>query len=479
MNAVLTAPTAAEEIAPRAASADDAAPPLAGSMVHLAEIVQRHTKLKLRRFEMLPLRGPGAVYADGHGRQPGDATTPAGLSDLISSIEVIGLLEPVLAEEIPNEEGPPTLRLVTGARRLRAMRWGAVHRPDNPHFSAMPAVVCPGPLSEEERHMWRFVENFAREQLKPGEQAAALMYHRCAILLGKLLKAGRLVPSHVYGIPDSVERFQALERIRGNDNSCAAPWSEVLGRLGLQLDERKATELVRAFRELPRELTLEMDEHAVRLHTRIRFAELRRGREQAASDIWAALKGSNRLHLLPGAVAIGLAEPGLGPDEIVAGAEQRRDAANAARSAKLSRVPPPPAEGSADEDLPAPATGQAADGDNPAPDPAPTAVTAVGGPADRDDAERVPATPPAPGSAASAPGAEAPAADPDTVRAAVEGLRGLLAELRAGRTVPRYDRGSLLLAFREVTRHLESSPGDSIPDTPTPSTPVHEMAGAA
>ncbi|KOV49900.1 hypothetical protein ADK98_08845, partial [Streptomyces sp. H036] len=106
---------------------------------------------------------------------------------------------------------------------------------------------CPGPLSEEERHMWRFVENFAREPLKPGEQAAALLYQRCASLVGKPLKAGRPGSQEVYAIPDPGERVLALGKIRGTDSSCAATWSEVLVRPGLPLNERKAGELVPAF----------------------------------------------------------------------------------------------------------------------------------------------------------------------------------------------------------------------------------------
>ena len=57
--------------------------------------------------------------------------------------------------------------------------------------------------------------------------------------------------------------------------------AEVLSRLGLQLTPRKARQIVRAFAELPRELSAEMDEHQVALHTRIRFAQLRQGRERA------------------------------------------------------------------------------------------------------------------------------------------------------------------------------------------------------
>lgn len=416
------------------------APPEGGSMIQLTEILHRSTKLRQRRFDMLPMRGPGSPFTEPHGRKPGDATAPEELSDLISSMSVVGMLEPVLAEEITVAGRAPTIRLVTGERRLRAMRWGAQHLPENPHFAALPAVVCPGPLSEEERHMWRFVENFAREPLRPGEQAAALMYQRCAVLTGKLLRAGKPVPGHVYAIADSVERFKALERIRGTDQTCAAPWTEVLSRLGLQLTERKATELVRAFRELPRELTEEMDEEAVRLNTRIRFAALRRGRESAAADIWAALKGSSRLHLLPSAVDIGLTAPELEPDEVIDAAEERLERANSNRRAKLTRVPSPEPTtvGEPANDL----DGHAAP--SPSGDEAPTT----------DDHRPVTAVPePKPSEQETPPPPIAPA-DAQLVRNALDGLRGLLAEVRAGRQVGRYDRGSLRLALRELEEHV-------------------------
>lgn len=130
--------------------------------------------LRRRRFELIPLSGDGAAYTMPQGRRPGDATTPTELADLISSIAEFGVLQPILAEEITQEAGSrPRLRLVAGERRLRACRWGAAHLGDNPHFKTIPAIICPGPLSDEDRRMWQLIENLAREPLRPGEQAAA------------------------------------------------------------------------------------------------------------------------------------------------------------------------------------------------------------------------------------------------------------------------------------------------------------------
>ena len=114
----------------------------------------------LRRLEMLPLRGPGAAYAAAQPRQPGDSTTPAELSDLISSIAEIGVLHPILVEELPAADGKDSaLRVVAGERRLRACRWGAVNLPDNQNFAAIPALITPGPVPPEQCRTWQLVEN--------------------------------------------------------------------------------------------------------------------------------------------------------------------------------------------------------------------------------------------------------------------------------------------------------------------------------
>lgn len=301
------------------------------------------SRLRQRRFTLLPLRGEGTPFTDLQGRAPGDSTAPEELADLISSIATVGVLQPVLVEEIERGANEaPAMRLTAGERRLRACRWGAVHKPDNPHFAALPAVVCPGPLSDEERRIWQLVENLARENLRPGELAAALVLDRCAVLLGKLIAHGYKVPADVYAIDDPIARFVAMERIRGADKKCAAPWSQVLSRLGLQLTPRKARELVRAFAEMPREIADEMDEAKISLNTRIRFIELNRGRAQAAQDIWAAVKKSNRPRLLSSALTVA-ADPAITPDEALAEAERRQEQADIARADKLRADSPAPA----------------------------------------------------------------------------------------------------------------------------------------
>lgn len=396
-------------------------------------------RLRRRRFELLPLRGEGAPYTEAQGRAPGDSSAPAELADLISSISEVGLLQPVLAEEIPGPDGAaPTMRIVAGERRLRAARWGAVNLKDNPHFAGLPAIVCPGPLSEEERRIWQLIENLAREPLQPGEQAAALLYQRCALLTVKLLRCGKPVPREVAELTDPVERYRALERIRGADTAAAAPWGEVLSRLGLQLSPRRARELVRAFAALPPEISEEMDAERVALHTRIRFVQLQQGRAQAAAEIWAAVKDSGRTELLYAATGAALADPQITAEQALATAAEDHHEAAEARAAALRAGPqaapgePGRLEGPEENEV-----GQAG----------------VAGPAARLSLVTPPEGPDAEGEALS--GLDAPG---DVVADACQALRALVKVLHQGAEINRYDRGSLRLLLDQVHGLLGPAP---------------------
>lgn len=409
------------------AHTDPAQPSVLGGVAALAD----SPRLRKRRFDSIPLRGPSAPTAHVQGRRPGESTTPAELSDLISSIATVGVLQPVLAEEIEQGHGPPRLQLVTGERRLRACRWGSVNLPQNPHFASLPAIICPGPLSESERRIWQIVENLAREPLRPGEQAAALLFHRCAVLTGKLLRAGKPVPAQVYAIEDPTRRWEALERIRGQDNDCAAPWSEVLNRLGLQLSPRKARELVSAFKALPQHISEEMDEARIRVHTRIRFARLLAGRAEAAHQIWAAVKEHRQTALLPAAVQAALDHPALPAESALQSAKRLREEADKARSAALARSCaglPPELVRAHRNSAPEPA------------DPAPPPPAAAEAEPEPDEA-----TAPSTGH------------DPINAAPALEALRDLTGRLRAGGTLDRYAHGSLRLLLEELGPLLEEA----------------------
>jgi len=370
--------------------------------LQVAQRLGHSGRLRQRRFELLPLSGPGTPFTEAQGRGPGESTAPANLVELISSIASVGVLQPILVEELA--EG---VRLVSGERRLRAAIWGARHHPENAHFTHIPAVVCPGPLSEEERRCWQLVENLAREDLRPGELAAALLFERAAVLMTKLLAAGVPVGADVAYLDDPVERFRALDhlRVKAGCHHVGAPWEEVLRRLGLQLREDKAKTLVRAFASLPTELSAEMDAADIALATRLAFLKLNRGRAQAAAELWEAVKARGRPELLGAAVREQTTHPDLDPAGALDAAEALHEAADEARARAGRRR-----FGSQSEDP------------------------------DADDIE---------------PPARA------LVEAALTGLKELVEALRSGRRLSRYDAGSLELVAGELMELL-ASPAEAV-----------------
>lgn len=297
-----------------------------------ARRLARSDRLSRRRYVVLPLTGPGAAFTEVQGRLPGSpSTAPEELAELISSIATVGLLQPILVEELDDGRR----RLVAGERRLRAVKWLATSQSD-PRYQTIPAVVCPGPLPEEDRRTWQLIENLAREDLRPGELAAALLFERCSVLTAKLLAAGVTVPADVASLDDPVARFRALDRLRlaSGQSHCGAPWPEVLRRLGVQVPAHKAKQLVRAFAALPPELSTEMDAAKVALHTRLRYLELDRGNRAAAAELWEAVKRRARPELLTAAVRTRLSDPACDADDAVEAAAALHAAANVARAAQ-------------------------------------------------------------------------------------------------------------------------------------------------
>ncbi|MEV4506631.1 ParB N-terminal domain-containing protein [Streptomyces klenkii] len=418
------------------------------TMAELTEALQRSERMRQRRFEWLPMRG--SVHTDVQGRGPGPSTSAEGLADLITSISAAGVLHPVLIEELPQSDGSVNQRLVIGERRYRACRWGAVNQPDNPHFEALPAVICPGPITDEERRTWQLVENLAREDLQPGELAKALLLERSAILHAQLRNAEIYVDEAILLIEDPVLRFQALEKLRGSAADLAAPWPLVLRRLGLQITARRARELVSAFRTLPREVSSDMDEHQVSLAARTNLARLTRGRREAASEIWQAVKRLGRSDLLSAVVKAKTQDPELSAEEAVTAASTMREDANAARSAALTRTSDeqddePDAHQQNDAaDEPAGAGPGPADGEHVAEPQSPAPTAAVPSiPAGEDRPEDP------------APEAEpAPPVDPDVASGALDSLRVLNGQLAEGRVLHRFDAGSLRMLLTDLNRRL-------------------------
>jgi ParB family chromosome partitioning protein len=289
-----------------------------------------------RRLAYLPLTGPGAAFTEPQGRQ-GGSFAPENLADLVSSIAAIGQLEPVLAEEVPAPGGGTAYRLVAGERRLRAMLWGAAHMPGNPHFAVLEAVVCPGPLTETQRRTWQIAENLAREHLRPGELGAALLWQRCALLADRMQAAGRELPPPDPALDDPAARYRVLERA-ARPAGIAAPWTEVIASLGISLSPRRARALASAFRVLPRDLSQDMDRHGVTVTARLDAARMA-GQEDAAAEIWQAVKDRGRPDLLAPAAAALAADPGIGARAAAARAAAADAAGTAARRAARAVVP--------------------------------------------------------------------------------------------------------------------------------------------
>lgn len=402
------------------AGAGTTSSPAADNPASAARRLARSERLSRRRFEILPLTGPAAAFTEVQGRQPGSpSVAPEDLAELISSIATVGVLQPVLVEELDDGRR----RLVAGERRLRAAKWLATDQPDVERYQTIPAVVCPGPLPEEDRRVWQLVENLAREDLRPGELAAALLFERCSVLTGELLAAGVTVPADIAAVEDPVARFRALDRLRlkAGQSRLGAPWPEVLRRLGVQITKRKAQQLVRAFAALPAEISEEMDAAKIALHTRLRYLELDRGNRQAAADIWEAVKQRDRPELLTGAVCARLADERLDPDTAVDAAAEVHEAANAARQ-QAARTGP----GDAEANEPRGAT-------------TPPAL-----PTDPDDDEPDPDGKPSTG-----------AMPAELARNVTAGLRRLNAALLQGAELAAYDAGSLRLSAGELLELLE------------------------
>lgn len=367
-------------------------------------------RLSGRRFELLPLSGVGAAFTEVQGRGPGPSTAPAALASLISSIATVGVLQPVLVEERPRPGGPngPQRLLVAGEQRLRACRWGAVHDPGNPHFQQLPAVVCTGPLTDEDRRVWQLIENVSREDLQPGELAVGLLLTRCTLLADRLTATGHPPPAAVLEPSDPVDRWRALDQLRAEvAPEVGAPWPRVLAGLGVQLSDRKARAVVAAFASLPRDLSSDLDAAKVSLATRTTLVQLNRGRRDSAAEMWAAVRAAGRPDLLPAAAELAHRNPGLSPAVALSTAEQHRREADAARAAALR------------------------------------------------------GTRPAPGSARPAEGPTAQLA----VAAAIRAVRTLLQQLRGGARLSSYDAGSLRLLGAEMRSLLGT--GSTVPSAST------------
>jgi ParB family chromosome partitioning protein len=209
--------------------------------------------------------------------------------------------------------------------------------PANPNFAVLPTLVCPGPLTESERRRWQTAENFARQDLRPGELGAALLWQRCALLAERLGEAGCPVPWQPPA-DDPAARYRQLETLAQAHPGVAAPWKDVLAVMGVAISPRRARAVTAAFRALPRDLSADMDQHQVTVAARLDAARLA-GCAEAAAEIWDAVKSRGRPDLLAAAAAAQAADPGLDARSAASRAAVLDAAAADARAARRAVTP--------------------------------------------------------------------------------------------------------------------------------------------
>jgi ParB family transcriptional regulator, chromosome partitioning protein len=234
----MTPPTAAD-----AAAGDDV-------MRDLLSRLDISERLLNARLETIDLDGEIIIDIEPQARsRQSDSLTPKGLTDLISSIGVIGQLQPIIVEEHDGGD----LVLIAGERRLSAMTQGRQDAPDNPHFSAIRALVVPGPLSEWERRAVQLAENFARRDLTESDLGRALWYARCALLIERVRHLDHEPPAEVLAEGNPVERWKTLNEWRsteGDLHNIGANWDDTVKTLGVELSEDRADEIAKAFRDI-------------------------------------------------------------------------------------------------------------------------------------------------------------------------------------------------------------------------------------
>jgi ParB/RepB/Spo0J family partition protein len=176
-----------------------------------------------------------AIEADPE--QPRTEFDPVRVRVLRDSIAQIGLIEPIVVEEVADGR----YRLIAGEYRTRAMRVGLAEQPANPRFQAAAAVVFPaGAMSEPLRRAWQLVENLNRHDLTPGEIARGFRATRAALALQRAEEEARgwdcLPPGYEGAASAAVREAQLRAALAARGLSWPEPsWGEVVAFLGVPL----------------------------------------------------------------------------------------------------------------------------------------------------------------------------------------------------------------------------------------------------
>lgn len=222
------------------------------------------------------------------------------LWELISSIAVHGVLQPILVEDRGGE-----FFVVAGERRLRALRWLAEHHPENEFVAlGVPSFVMGKQFEESERRSIQITENLVRADLSVSEMGTALLWVRCGLVVEKLLDEGFDVSDEILSEGNASSKWGKLEefRLTNGAHGVGAPWSEVIAALGIQLSPYRAQLLARAVSGLPPGIGEEMDARNVSLHSRIKWLKLSEESPERADELWEKLKDQDMDGFLSAAV---------------------------------------------------------------------------------------------------------------------------------------------------------------------------------
>lgn len=95
--------------------------------------------------------------------QPRTTIDPVALADLVESIRLHGIIQPLLVSTVPTKDGPPSYQLIAGERRLRAARAA--------ELTEVPVTVRE--TTPREQLELAIIENVQRADLNPLEEAQA------------------------------------------------------------------------------------------------------------------------------------------------------------------------------------------------------------------------------------------------------------------------------------------------------------------
>jgi ParB family chromosome partitioning protein len=186
------------------------------------------------------------------------------LEALADSIEALGLLHPLVVEQIENER----FRLIAGERRLRALRIGRETGRRHDHFLAPPVLVRPEPVPDPTRRLLQLAENLARSDLRPVEVARGLQAARHALEVERFLETAH---EHELDVDlresDPEKHRDTLDRALQQAGVLAprVTWQEVLHRVGMRMDPARRKVYLRLLR-LPDDILDGMDRTGLTAH---------------------------------------------------------------------------------------------------------------------------------------------------------------------------------------------------------------------